>query len=112
MLHLIFILHAQYDLLNQHVRQLLPLKTPYCSELLINPSNSLSGNNLSHSPGSMKVVSCSTSLMVVSISLEATSIISIASASVVDEDSIAFDLSFKSSFYILTFSLTFLYFCL
>ena len=65
---------------------------------LSNPSNSLSGNNLSHSPGSMKVVSCSTSLTVVSISLEVTSIISIASASVVDEDSIAFDLSFKSSF--------------
>ena len=51
----------------------------------------------------MKDVSCSTSLTVASISLEVTSIISIASMSVVDEDSIAFDLSSKFSSNFLSF---------
>ena len=55
---------------------------------LSSPSSSLSGNNLSLSLGSMKDVFFSTSLTVVSISLEVTSIISIASASVVDDDSV------------------------
>ena len=67
---------------------------------LSNSSNSLSGNNLSLSSGLIKDASCSAPLTVVSISLEVISIISIASASVVDEDSMAFDLSstFSSSF--------------
>ena len=58
----------------------------------------------------MKDVSSSISLTVVSIFLEITSVISIASASVVDEDSIVFDLSSKFSFNILTLSLYLLYF--
>ena len=55
---------------------------------LSNPSNSLRGNRLSLSLGLIKDLSCSTSLTVVSISLEVISIISIASAAVVDEESI------------------------
>ena len=58
---------------------------------LSDPSNSLSGNNLSLSPASIKGVSRSTPLTVVSISLDVISTSSIASASVVDEDSTAFD---------------------
>ena len=79
---------------------------------LSNPYNSLSGNNLSLSLGSMKDVSCSTPLTVVSIALEVISIISIASVSVVDEDFISFDLSLKFSFNFLTFSLVSLYLAL
>ena len=64
---------------------------------LFNPSNPLSGNNLSLSSASTKDVPCSISLTVLSISLDVISISSIASAFVVDEDFIAFDLLFKLS---------------
>ena len=79
---------------------------------LSKPSNSLSGNSLFLSPASIKNMPCSTSLTVVSMSLDVISISSIAYASVVDEDGIAFDLLFKASSNFLSFILAFLYFAL